>query len=131
MHFEAILWAALAMRMGGGYLNADQWHCWSNTQWKRVLKIAGTPPLQMLKGEDFSQCLAFHAGGTAKKWLADPGAATLLKQLAIAPVRSPIKSAAILPFVPFKLEKFRWLRKRASILQSMGYYKAIGAKPPV
>ena len=72
MHVEPILWASLAMRMGGGYLNPQRWYCWANTQRKRVLKKAGTSPLRMLKAEDLRKCLAFHAGGTAKTWLSDP-----------------------------------------------------------
>jgi hypothetical protein len=81
MHVEPILWACLAMRMGGGYLNAERWHCWANTQWKRVLKKAGVTPARMLSAEDFRSCLAFHAGGRAKTWLAEPGIEALLKQL--------------------------------------------------
>ncbi|QDU89364.1 hypothetical protein Pla175_27530 [Pirellulimonas nuda] len=130
MHVEAVLWSGLAMRMGGGYLNPDRWQCWSNTQWKRARRRAGASPLQMLKGEDLRQCLAFHAGGTAKSWLAAPGAGALLKQLAGAPAALPPVDTTLLPFVPFKLEKFRWLRKRASILRSLGYYKVTGGRPP-
>jgi hypothetical protein len=130
MHVEPIFWASLAMRMGGGYLNPQQYHCWANTQWKRVLKKAGASPLRMLKAEDFRTCVAFHAGGTIKNWLAEPGAGALLKQLAGAPGGKPPGHATILPFVPFTLEKFRWLRKRASILRSIGYYKLIGGQPP-
>jgi hypothetical protein len=129
MHVEPILWASLAMRMGGGYLNPERWYCWANTQWKRVLKKAGTSPSRMLKAEDFRQCLAFHAGGIAKTWLADPGVGALLKQLADAPGGKTPGDATVLPFVPFTLEKFRWLRKRAKVLQSMGYYKVMGGQP--
>lgn len=130
MHVEPILWAALAMRMGGGYLNPERWYCWANTQWKRVLRKAGSSPLRMLEAEDIRNCLAFHAGGTAKTWLADPGAAALLKQLAGAPGGKPPGDAPILPFVPFTLKKFRWLRKRTKILRSTGYYKVMGGQPP-
>ena len=130
MHVEAVLWSALAMRMGGGYLNPEQYHCWSNTQWKRMLKKAGASQLRMLKAEDFSTCAVFHAGGTIKTWLTEPGAGPLLKQLAGDPNVKPSGDDTVLPFVPFSLEKFRWLQKRARVLQSVGYYKLLGRQPP-
>jgi hypothetical protein len=130
MHVEAIFWSCLAMRMGGGYLNSDRWYCWANTQWKRVLKKAGAPPPRMLSAEDFRSCLAFHAGGTAKTWLAAPGVGESLKQLAGLPGGKPLGAATVGPFVPFTKEKFEWLRKRGRILKAMGYYKLVGGKPP-
>jgi hypothetical protein len=130
MHVEAILWSCLAMRMGGGYLNSDRWHCWANTQWKRVLKKAGAAPARMLSAEDFRSCLAFHAGGTAKTWLAAPGVKELLEHLAGLPGPKPPGAGTVRPFVPFTKEKFEWLRKRSRILEVMGYYKLAGGSPP-
>jgi hypothetical protein len=130
MHVEAILWSCLAMRMGGGYLNSDRWYVWANTQWKRVLKKAGATPARMLGAEDFRSCLAFHAGGTAKTWLAAPGVGESLKQLAELPRGKPLSAVTARPFVPFTKEKFEWLRKRGRILKAMGYYKLVGGTPP-
>ena len=130
MHVEAILWSCLAMRMGGGYLDSDRWRCWANTQWKRVLQKAGATPARMLSAEDFRSCLAFHAGGTAKTWLAAPGVEESLKQLAGLPGGKPLGAATVRPFVPFTKEKFEWLRKRGRILKAMGYYKLLGGRPP-
>jgi hypothetical protein len=130
MHVESILWSSLAMHMGGGYLDPERWHCWANTQWKRVLKKARVTPDRMLKAEDFRTCLAFHAGGTAKTLLAEAGSAELVKQLALAPGGKPPREATVRPFVPFTSAKFRWLRKRAGLLRSMGYYKVMGGRPP-
>jgi hypothetical protein len=130
MHVEAILWSCLATQMGGGYLNSDRWYCWANTLWKRVLKKAGATPARMLSAEDFRSCLAFHAGGTAKTWLAAPGAGESLKQLAALPGGKPLSAAMVRPFVPFTKEKFEWLRKRRRILRASGYYKLVGGSPP-
>jgi len=130
MHVEAILWSCLAMRMGGGYLDSDRWHCWGNTQWKRVLKKAGAPPARMLSAEDFRSCLAFHAGGLAKTWLAAPGVGESLKQLAGLTGGKSLGAGTVQPFVPFTKEKFEWLRKRGRILKAMGYYKLVGGMPP-
>ena len=130
MHVEAILWSCLAMRMGGGYLDADRWYCWANTQRKRLLKKAGAKPARMLGAEDFRSCLAFHAGGTAKAWLAVPGAEDLLKQLAAKPGGRGLAAEMVSPFVPFTEEKLVWLRRRARILKAAGYYSLVGGTPP-
>lgn len=130
MHVEAILWSCLAMRMGGGHLDADRWCCWASTQWKRILKRAGATPARMLSAEDFRSCLAFHAGGIAKAWLAAPGAGDLLRQLAELPGSKPTDGGTVRPFVPFTTEKFESLRKRGRILKAMGYYKLVGGTPP-
>jgi hypothetical protein len=130
MHLEAILWSCLAMRMGGGYLDSDLWRCWANTQGKRLLKKAGAKPLRMLSAEDFRSCLAFHAGGTAKTWLAAPGMEEALKDLAGLPGGKQLGAGTLRPFVPFTKGKFEWLRKRGRILKGMGYYKLLGVTSP-
>ena len=130
MHVEAILGSCLAMRMGGGYLDPDRWCCWANTQWKRLLKKTGATPARMLSAEDFRSCLAFHAGGTAKAWLAAPGAGESLKELAGLPGGKPLGAQTVRPFVPFTKEKFEWLRKRGRILKAMGYYNLVGGTAP-
>ena len=53
MHVEAIVWAALAMRSGGGYLDPEHWHCWRNSQWKRVLRRLGASGRTVLRSEHF------------------------------------------------------------------------------
>src|SRR6202043_1626974 len=69
MHVESIVWAALAMRMGGGYLDPAKWVCWHRTQYKRVLVKLGVPGVSILKQEPFAEMKCFHAGGEAKWWL--------------------------------------------------------------
>ncbi len=130
MHVEAILWSCLAMRMGGGYLDADRWHCWANTQWKRVRALAGAKPAAMLEAEDFRTCHAFHAGGTAKWWLAAPGARDVLARLAVAPAGMSSPAPIVRPFVPFTRGKFEWLKTRSRMLNATGYYRLLGMKSP-
>src|ERR1700722_4434178 len=72
MHVESIVWAALAMRLGGGHLDPEKWVCWHRTQYKRVLVKLGVQGASILKLEPFSKMKCFHAGGEAKWWL--PGA---------------------------------------------------------
>lgn len=130
MHVEAILWSCLAMRMGGGYLDSVRWHCWANKQWKRLWQKAGATPIQMLRAEDFRSCYAFHAGGTAKLWLAAPGAKEALQRFSGLPNGNALRRTSLRPFVPFKRDKFDWLVKRGRILGATGYYRLVGGKPP-
>jgi hypothetical protein len=69
MHIEAIVWAAIAMRIGGGYLPPDHWHCWRRSQRIRLLRKLRVPGPQLLHHEPFSTIKCFHAGGEAKHWL--------------------------------------------------------------
>jgi hypothetical protein len=69
MHIEAIVWAAIAMRIGGGYLPPEHWHCWRRSQRIRLLRKLHVPGPQLLRREPFSTIKCFHAGGEAKYWL--------------------------------------------------------------
>ncbi len=71
MHIESIIWAALAMRMGGGYLDPQHWHCWRNAPWKRVWRKLGASGRSVLRLEDFTSMKCFHGGGIAKWWIPD------------------------------------------------------------
>jgi hypothetical protein len=74
MHVEAIVWAALAMKVGGGYLHPEHWYCWRNTQWKRILLKLGAKGKRILRGERFDRMKCFHGGGAAKWWVPDVAA---------------------------------------------------------
>jgi hypothetical protein len=80
MHVEAIVWAALAMRYGGSYLDPDQWLCWQRTQRKRLERKLGISGLNILRRESLAGAKCFHAGGEAKTWLAAGYAAGILDQ---------------------------------------------------
>lgn len=69
MHVEAIVWAAIAMRIGGGYLSPKHWHCWRRTQMVRLLRKLHVPGPQLLRNEPFATIKCFHGGGEAKHWL--------------------------------------------------------------
>jgi hypothetical protein len=84
----------------------------------------------MLSKEDFRSCVAFHAGGTAKTWLAAPGMEEALKQFARLPGGKSLDAVMVRPFVPFTKEKFEWLKQRGRVLKAVGYYKFVGLRPP-
>lgn len=117
MHIEAILWAAIAMRIGGGYLPRKHWHCWRRSQTVRVLRKAGVPGHQLLRLENFSTIKCFHAGGEAKNWME---AATLLGWLDSKGVLDT--SGSILPFEELTPRTYQREQTVKSWLRKLGYY---------
>jgi len=71
MHVEAIVWAAIAMREGGGYLDPHYWLCWRRTPAKRILRKLGVSGRWVLQSEPWHCIKGFHAGGEAKWWLGE------------------------------------------------------------
>lgn len=118
MHIEAIVWAALAMRVGGGHLDPNYWKCWRRSPAKRVMTKVGVSGLTVLKSEPWSGIKCFHAGGEAKWWLHGAREAGLLDGGAThtAPGR-------VLPFV--ELTPAHYAREQAlkRVLQAVGYYQ--------
>ncbi|MFZ6765171.1 hypothetical protein [Pseudoroseomonas sp. WGS1072] len=70
-HIESILWAAIAMKIGGGYLDSKKWSCWERTAVKRLLMIAGIQGALMLRLEKINAMKCFHASSGAKDWLVE------------------------------------------------------------
>jgi hypothetical protein len=117
MHVESIVWAALAMRMGGGYLDPRAWLCWHRTQFKRVARKLGTSGSEILKREPWADIKCFHAGGEAKWWLSEAKNKGYLDSHEIKSHRlRPEPFEALAPAVFAGLERRRyWLRR-------LGYY---------
>jgi hypothetical protein len=124
MHVESIVWAALAMRMGGGYLDPSTWHCWHRTQFKRLLRRLGIPGPRLLRLEPFASAKCFHAGGEAKWWLAGAKELGILDKAA-----DHFKPSAIRPYVKLSRSKYKWLQYRRAALHKLGYYKLLGSNP--
>ena len=80
MHVEAIVWAALAMRIGGGHLDPRHWLCWHRTQYNRLLRKLGASGPYILRRERLAGVKCFHAGGEAKWWLPDAQKIGILDQ---------------------------------------------------
>lgn len=118
MHIEAIIWSALAMRLGGGYLAPKQWCCWRRSQTKRVLHKLGVPGWCLLRSEPFSGMKCFHAGGQAKNWVAQAtergwmDAGNLLDQ-----------PCQIRPFVELTPHLYQREQRVKHWLRRVGYYR--------
>jgi len=117
MHIEAIVWAALAMRIGGGYLDPKLWHCWHRTQSKRILRKLGVPGIHLLRAENFSAIKCFHAGGEAKWWLAEAKLKGMLDQQ-----KDCTAPGSILPFEELIPDVYYREQRFKGVLKSLGYY---------
>jgi len=117
MHIEAIVWSALAMRIGGGYLDPNLWHCWRRSQPKRILRKLGFPGVHLLRTEDFSGMKCFHAGGEAKWWLAEAKLRGMLDQHS-----DQTLPGKVVPFEELIPETYYRQQRVKSVLTSLGYY---------
>jgi hypothetical protein len=116
-HVEAIVWSAIAMREGGGYLPREHWRCWRRTQWKRALQRFGISGHQLLRLEPFSKTKCFHAGGEAKYWLEEAKQRGLLDR-----GNRLDQPGAVRPFVELTVRAYRTDQKLKSWLRRFGYY---------
>jgi len=121
MHVESIVWAALAMKMGGGYLDPRSWVCWHRSQYKRILIKLGVPGPSVLGRESFSGIKCFHAGGQAKWWLADAHRLGILDRNEDATTGS-----APAPYEELAPPEYRRLQRNRRWLQKLGYYRIFG-----
>ncbi len=122
MHVEAIVWAAIAMREGGGYLDPALWSCWHRSQPKRVMRKLGVKGLRILKSEHWSKMKCFHAGGEAKWWLPEAEKAGIL-----APGPEHLEAGRIQPFTELTPTTYGREQRAKQMLRSLGYYQLFGA----
>jgi hypothetical protein len=118
MHIEAIVWAALAMRVGGGYLDPTYWRCWRRSPAKRVMTKLGVSGQSILKSEPWANMKCFHAGGEAKWWLHSAREAGMLDAGA-----EHSQKGTVLPFVELTPEHYAREMAFKRVLQALGYYQ--------
>lgn len=123
MHIEAIVWAALAMRVGGGYLDPTLWSCWHRTQVKRILRKLKVSGARILESERWGEIKCFHAGGEAKWWLPDAERAGILK-------RGPehVGAGVTAPFVELTPSRYGFEQGAKQLLRAAGYYRLFAAQ---
>ena len=123
MHVEAIVWAALAMREGGGYLDPRAWVCWHRTQTKRVRRKLGATGESILASESWHAMKCFHAGGEAKWWV--PG---FTQTHLPAKGRDVLDPCRLRPFVELTPAHYEREQSAKRVLHRLGYYRLFGAK---
>ena len=117
-HVESIVWAALAMRVGGGYLDPEYWRCWFRSPLTRVKTKLGVSGLRILKSEPWASLKCFHAGGEAKWWLHAARETGLLDGMTMH-----IQPGRIIPFVELKPAHYARERALKQVLRALGYYQ--------
>jgi hypothetical protein len=123
MHVEAIVWAALAMRVGGGYFDPDYWYCWRYRQWKRVALLLGVPGIGLLKFEKLGSVKCFHASGIAKWWVEE----ACRRQLFHTP-RAAVGPSVPMPFEELTLAEYEADQRLKRLIRKLGYYKIMSAR---
>jgi hypothetical protein len=117
MHVEAIVWAALAMQIGGGYLDPSYWKCWRRSPAKRVRIKLGASGTRILSSEPWGDLKCFHAGGEAKKWLQSVRDLGLLDSHATHSM-----PGRMFPFMELTPADYARERALKQVLQSLGFY---------
>lgn len=120
MHIESIVWAALAMHMGGGYLDPVHWHCWRNSQWKRVQRRFGASGRTVLRSERFQAMKCFHGGGIAKWWIPEA--------LAAGDLPPPAELSEAKPPMPYEeltRSGYEATQRLKSWARRAGYYRLV------
>jgi hypothetical protein len=125
MHIEAIVWAAIAMREGGGYLDPRLWVCWRRTQLRRVRRKLGASGQSILAAEPWSTMKCFHAGGEAKWWLADR-----TPQRAAPRGESLVADSNLAPFVELTPAHYENEQRGKDALRRLGYYRLFNPGQP-
>jgi hypothetical protein len=95
MHIEAIVWSAMAMRMGGEHLNPSVWRCWERGKIKRLAVALGMPGVWTLKLEALDQLKCIHVSGPSKWWVKDALERGVLREFH-NPILAPV------PGVPYR-----------------------------
>ncbi len=121
MHVESIVWAALAERMGGGYLDPDSWHCFGNSVIGRLARRLGRDPMATLRGVGLGKVKAFHAGGIAKNWLVDAERTGLFADPKSLTAPTPVR-----PFVGYPRAKFERKMRNRDLARKLGLYAVLG-----
>lgn len=117
MHIEAIAWAALAMKIGGGYLDPQRWVCWYRSPWKRVLLKSGVSGVQMLQKENLASAKCLHAGGMSKWWVVDACKTGILD------FNNELKEpSGSQPFVELTPQMYQREQQLKGVLRKVGFY---------
>lgn len=119
MHIEAIVWSALGMAFGGGYLDPAAWRCWQRGQLKRVAIAAGAPGPMLLRLEPLSTVKCIHVSGPSKWWVVDAIEKGALKSFD----GEFAEPTPIAPFIEFTKNRFDGQQRLKNFARRAGYYR--------
>jgi hypothetical protein len=121
MHVESIVWAELAMTMGGGHLDPKAWHCFANTITGRLQRKLGRSGVETLAHLDIGGMKCLHGGGEAKNWFVAAEDAGIFTSHARHDKPTPIR-----PFADYPRDKFERKFRLRHFARRLGLYKLIG-----
>ncbi|NNU15817.1 hypothetical protein HK107_05720 [Parvularcula sp. ZS-1/3] len=122
MHIEAVFWAALAMKVGGGYYDKDRWFCWQRGQIKRVAIRLGMPGPMSLGFEPIEASKCSHLSGPSKWWMAE-----LVKQGKLRERSEELADPSpVTPFVELTKDDFAKEQRVKGLARKLGYQKFVG-----
>lgn len=122
MHVESIVWAELAIAMGGGYLDPQAWHCFANTITGRLQRKMGQSGVAALASLDIARMKCLHGGGAAKNWFVDAEKAGVFD-----PKGRLDKPTRIRPYEVFPRDKFERKFALRHFLQRIGLYGLVSS----
>jgi hypothetical protein len=117
LHIEAIVWAALAMRHGGGHLNPTAWRCWERGHVKRMLVAAGVKGELLLKLEPLHRVKCIHVSGPSKWWVVDAVERGILRPMG----RVLDKDTEMVPYRELTQARYRREQRVKKLGAKMGY----------
>jgi hypothetical protein len=121
-HVESIVWAAVAMKVGGGYLDPKAWFCFNYPMMTKFkIRHFKVDPVAILRREPIREAKCFHAGGMAKDWLVDAEKAGLF--VSSRPMEEPTDPQ---PFRRFSRAKFDRKQFALKLARSMGMKALVG-----
>tara|TARA_R110000782_G_scaffold78293_3_gene155905 strand:- start:91454 stop:92407 length:954 start_codon:yes stop_codon:yes gene_type:complete len=121
MHVESVIWAALAMSMGGGYLDPNHWHCYRNSLWARLRRKLGQSGVASLAALDIASFKCLHGGGEAKNWFPEA------ERVGVLSCRSELAApSAIRPYEIFPRGKFERKFALRGLASRLGLYRLLG-----
>lgn len=121
MHVESIVWAELAITMGGGYLDPQAWRCFRNSLGGRIARKLGRRGVSTLAGLDIANMKCLHAGGIAKNWLVEAERIGVL-----APRRALDRPTPVRPFEIYERIKFERKFRLRHLAEHLGLYRLLG-----
>jgi hypothetical protein len=119
MHIEAIVWSALAMRMGGTHLNPSAWRCWERGRIKRLAVAAGVPGRWTMLLEPLAQVKCIHVSGPSKWWVTEALKTGFLKEQHNRHA-DPVPG---LPYVELRPEHFEREQRLKKAAGALGFYR--------
>ena len=123
MHVESIVWSAIAMREGGGYLDPWLWVCWHRTQARRLRLKLGTKGDAILDAEPWATMKCFHGGGEAKWWVPEYVAGHLSMT-----GKDVLRGGRRLPYVELTRQRYEFEQTAKSAVSKLGYHRILGVK---